>query len=88
MPKALQITKIIKFFEDFTNYITQKLHQLRDKEAKQPKIPTNQIWRRERDSNPRYRHRHFGFQDRRNQPLCHLSRKLPTYSIYKKKMSR
>lgn len=35
MPKALQITKIIKFFEDFTNYITQKLHQLRDKETKQ-----------------------------------------------------
>ncbi len=31
------------------------------------------IWRREGDSNPRYRYRYNGFRDRRVQPLCHLS---------------
>ena len=31
------------------------------------------IWRRERDSNPRYPFRHNGFQDRRYQPLTHPS---------------
>lgn len=30
-------------------------------------------WRRERDSNPRDAHAPNGFQDRRIQPLCHLS---------------
>ena len=30
-------------------------------------------WRRGRDSNPRCRCRHTGFQDRRIQPLCHPS---------------
>ena len=30
-------------------------------------------WRRERDSNPRDPFGPFGFQDRRNRPLCHLS---------------
>ena len=30
-------------------------------------------WRRRRDSNPRYRFRHNGFQDRRLQPLGHSS---------------
>ena len=37
--------------------------------------------RRERDSNPRYRCRYYGFQDRRIRPLCHPSnlnaKKLP-----------
>ena len=31
------------------------------------------LWRRERDSNPRDAHAPNGFQDRRIQPLCHLS---------------
>ena len=31
------------------------------------------FWRRGRDSNPRYRCRHDGFQDRYLQPLGHLS---------------
>ena len=31
------------------------------------------IWRRERDSNPRYPFRYSGFQDRLFQPLTHLS---------------
>ena len=31
------------------------------------------LWRRERDSNPRYPFRHNGFQDRRYQPLTHPS---------------
>jgi hypothetical protein len=31
------------------------------------------VWRRERDSNPRYRFRHSGFQDRPFQPLTHPS---------------
>ena len=31
------------------------------------------FWRRGRDSNPRYRFRHDGFQDRYLQPLGHLS---------------
>jgi hypothetical protein len=31
------------------------------------------IWRRERDSNPRYLLRHNGFQDRRYKPLTHPS---------------
>ena len=31
------------------------------------------IWRRERDSNPRYRLRYSGFQDRRLKPLGHPS---------------
>ena len=31
------------------------------------------LWRRERDSNPRYPFRHNGFQDRRFQPLTHPS---------------
>ena len=30
-------------------------------------------WRRERDSNPRYRFRYSGFQDRLFQPLTHPS---------------
>ena len=30
-------------------------------------------WRRERDSNPRYRFRHSGFQDHRHRPLGHPS---------------
>ena len=33
----------------------------------------NNNWRRERDSNPRSLCRLNGFQDRRIQPLCHLS---------------
>jgi hypothetical protein len=32
-----------------------------------------QHWRRERDSNPRWACTHNGFQDRRHQPLGHLS---------------
>ncbi len=31
------------------------------------------VWRRGRDSNPRWRFRHSGFQDRRIRPLCHPS---------------
>jgi hypothetical protein len=31
-------------------------------------------WRRGRDSNPRFDFSKSGFQDRRNQPLCHPSR--------------
>jgi hypothetical protein len=31
------------------------------------------MWRRERDSNPRWSCPHNGFQDRRNRPLCHPS---------------
>ena len=31
------------------------------------------VWRRERDSNPRYPFGHNGFQDRRYQPLTHPS---------------
>ena len=31
-------------------------------------------WRRGRDSNPRSAYTESGFQDRRIQPLCHLSR--------------
>ena len=31
------------------------------------------LWRRERDSNPRYPFRYNGFQDRRIKPLCHPS---------------
>jgi hypothetical protein len=31
------------------------------------------LWRRERDSNPRYPFRYNGFQDRRYQPLTHPS---------------
>jgi hypothetical protein len=31
------------------------------------------VWRRERDSNPRYRFRHSGFQDHPFQPLTHPS---------------
>src|SRR5206468_8861514 len=31
------------------------------------------VWRRERDSNPRYPFRYSGFQDRLFQPLTHLS---------------
>jgi hypothetical protein len=30
-------------------------------------------WRRGRDSNPRFDFSKSGFQDRRNQPLCHPS---------------
>jgi hypothetical protein len=42
------------------------------------------LWRRERDSNPRYPFRHNGFQDRRYQPLTHPSaagRLLSLYSL-------
>ena len=35
------------------------------------------IWRRERDSNPRYPFRYSGFQDRRHQPLGHPSAVFP-----------
>ena len=38
-------------------------------------------WRREWDSNPRYRFRHDGFQDRYLQPLGHLSVRSATSSI-------
>ena len=31
------------------------------------------VWRRERDSNPRYADAYTGFRDRRLQPLSHLS---------------
>src|ERR1041385_6249046 len=31
------------------------------------------FWRRGRDSNPRWRLSHNGFQDRRDRPLCHPS---------------
>src|SRR5436190_12247761 len=31
------------------------------------------VWRRGRDSNPRWRLSHNGFQDRRDRPLCHPS---------------
>jgi hypothetical protein len=31
------------------------------------------VWRRERDSNPRYRFRYSGFQDHPFQPLTHPS---------------
>ena len=37
-----------------------------------PVIPLK-IWRRERDSNPRWSFPHSGFQDRRFQPLTHPS---------------
>jgi hypothetical protein len=37
-----------------------------------------QFWRRGWDSNPRWTLAHSGFQDRRIQPLCHLSRSIPS----------
>jgi hypothetical protein len=41
----------------------------------QPGFPAPQtVWRRGRDSNPRYPLRYAGFQDRCHQPLGHLSR--------------
>src|ERR1700733_1232544 len=36
-------------------------------------ITKQKIWRRGRDSNPRYPFGHAGFQDRSHQPLGHLS---------------
>ena len=39
-------------------------------------------WRRERDSNPRPARAGSGFQDRRVQPLRHLSADRPIHSIY------
>ena len=41
----------------------------------------NTVWRRERDSNPRYPFRHNGFQDRRYQPLTHPSARGTTLSL-------
>ena len=38
-------------------------------------------WRRGRDSNPRCRCRHTGFQDRRIQPLCHPSTPVFKFSL-------
>ena len=38
-------------------------------------------WRRRRDSNPRYRFRHNGFQDRRLQPLGHSSVRHKSYLL-------
>ena len=37
------------------------------------KNSTCAVWRRERDSNPRYSFPYNGFRDRHNRPLCHLS---------------
>src|SRR5216684_545483 len=34
---------------------------------------SEEVWRRGRDSNPRYPFRYAGFQDRSHQPLGHLS---------------
>src|ERR1700691_5311886 len=43
------------------------------------------LWRRERDSNPRYPFRHNGFQDRRYQPLTHPSAGVGLSSIVRLK---
>ena len=37
------------------------------------RLAVNELWRRERDSNPRYPSGHSGFQDRRHRPLGHPS---------------
>ena len=46
------------------------------------RLSLKEIWRRGRDSNPRYPSRHARFQGGCIQPLCHLS------DIYKRKRSR
>jgi hypothetical protein len=40
------------------------------------------LWRRERDSNPRYPFEHNGFQDRRFQPLTHPSAAVTRFRLY------
>src|SRR4051812_24746756 len=76
---------VFAIFENKCHEVSMAVEMIRIQKLKRCGGKRN-IWRRERDSNPRYPFRYSGFQDRLFQPLTHLSAWVGTSIIISRRM--